>query len=202
MALSQKALQRKREKKKQVRQAKVIKPFTSTSKNVDYSSWPIYECWVPSELWEMGIGHIAVSRRNTLGEIAVGMYLVDVFCLGIKDCFVRLVDSADYKEILQKTAMHCGKLDPVDPSYASTLIHKAADYAGQFGFKPHSDFAKAKLMLKNIPIDETLEFVFGKDNTPFYIQGPNESTADVKRIMRTLDTTVGGENHHFLVEEF
>lgn len=42
-------------------------------------------------------------------------------------------------------------------------------------------------MLKNIPIDEIQQFVFGKDSKPFYIQGPNESQADVRRIMRTLE---------------
>ena len=176
--------------------------FTPISKPIAYSSWPIYECWIPSELWKIGIGHIVVSRRNNLGDIAVGMYLVDVFCLGIKDCFVWLVDSIDYKEILKKTTANVGELNLVDPSYASTLIHKAVDYAGQLGFKPHNDFPKAKLMLKNIPIDETLEFVFGKDNVPLYIQGPNESRADVKRIMRTLETNVGAGNHQFLIEEF
>lgn len=200
MALSQKALQRKREKKKQIRQAKIIKPLVSASKNVACSSWPIYECWIPAGLWDLGIGHVVVSRRNNLGDIAVGMYLVDVFCLGIKDCFVRLIDSIEYKEILKKTAMNCGKLEPIDPSYANTLIHKAVEYANHLGFKPHSDFSKAKLMLKNIPIDETIEFVFGKNNSPFYIQGPHESPADVKRIMRTLATKVGCDNHQFLVE--
>jgi hypothetical protein len=200
MAMSQKALQKKREKKKQSRQAKVSKVFVVQPKHIVYSRWALHECWVSNELWEAGIGHVIVSRKSSLGDIAVGMYLLDVHCLGIKDCFVRLVSPSGYKEMLEQVSTFTGKLQLVEPSYACTLIYKAADYAQQLGFKPHHDFTKAQLMLKDIPVDATQTFTFGKDNKPFYVQGPNESPSDVKRIMHTLQNNLGADKYHYLLE--
>ena len=200
MALSQKALQKKREKKKQSRQTKALKPIVTTPNHITFSRWSLYECWVPIELWETGIGHVVVSRKSSLGDIAVGMYLLDVFCLGVKDCFVRLTDVSGYKKLLQQVSTLTGELKCVEPSYASTLIYKAKEYAMQFGFKPHNDFLKAHWMLKDISIDERLTFTFGKDNKPFYVQGPSESPADVRRIIHALETSFEPKDYNYLLE--
>ncbi len=201
MAMSQKALQKKREKKKQSRQqAKSTKSLVIQPTHITYSRWALHECWIPVGLWESGIGHVIVSRKSSLGDIAVSMYLVDVYCLGIKDCFIRLLSPSGYKEMLNNVIASTGHLQSVEASYASTLVHKAKDYAMQIGFKPHPDFTKAQWMLKNIPIDDAQRFVFGKDHKPFYIQGPNESQADVRRIMRTLETHLEQDEYHYVVE--
>lgn len=197
MSLSKKALQQKRQNKKKKRQLKIAQPLSST---IIYRSWPIHECWMPAELWGNGIGQIIVSRKNGLGDVAVGIYLIDTFCLGVKDCFVRLGNLHDYQNILARVEETCGELKLIEPSYANTLIHKAIDFAQQFGLKPHQDFVKAKNLLKNIPIDVTQEFPFGKDGKPWYVQGPNESHTDVKRILRTLELNMDKENYNFLIE--
>lgn len=200
MALSQKALQKKREKKKQSRQTKALKPLVTTPSHITFSRWALHECWVPIELWESGIGHVVVSRKSSLGDIAVGMYLLDVFCLGVKDCFVRVMDESEYKKMLQQISTFTGELKLVESSYANTLICKTKEYAMQLGFKPHKDFLKAHWMLKDISIDETLTFTFGKDNKPFYVQGPHESPSDVRRVMHTLNTNFGQKNCDYLLE--
>ncbi|MBA2649326.1 MAG: hypothetical protein H0U75_06970 [Legionella sp.] len=199
MDLSQKALQKKREKKKQTRKTKALKPVLAGPSPITFSRWSLHECWVPTELWEIGIGHVVVTRKNSLGDIAVGMYLLDVFCLGVKDCFVRLTDASGYNKMLQQVRTLTGELRLVEPSYASTLVYKAKGYAMQLGFKPHNDFLKAHVMLKDISIDEMLRFNFGKDNRPYYVQGPNESPADVRRIMHTLENNLGQKDFNYLI---
>lgn len=197
MALSKKSLQRKREKKKIKRQIKISNAFSSTE--IAYHNWSIHECWVPIELWEKGIGQVVIARKNNHGDIAVGVYLIDIYCLGIKDCFVRLINTYDYQNFLEQVSDSCGEMERVEASYGSTLIIKAAEYAKQFGFKPHSDFSKAKNLLRGIPIDEGQEFIFGRNGKPCYMQGPYESPADVKRILKTLESNQGTDNYHFLV---
>jgi len=44
-----------------------------------------------------------------------------------------------------------------------------------------------------------LTFTFGKDNKPFYVQGPNESPGDVRRIMHTLETNFGQKGYNYLL---
>jgi|SRR3990167_2150091 len=197
MALSKKSLQRKREKKRKNRKIKIVNQASSMSTN--YNSWAIHECFVPIGLWEMGIGQVIVSRKNNQNKMVVGVYLIDVFCLGIKNCFVRPIDSDQYEFLLEQIIEACGEMKPVEPSYANTLICKAVEYANKIGFKPHRDFPKAKNLLKNILFDENLELIFGKDGKPCYMQGPNESPYDIKRIMHTLETNMGEGNYNFLI---
>ena len=200
MALSKKALQAKREKKKKKRVVKLSRPGTVA---IAYNNWPIYECWVPNSLFEMGMGQILIARQNDLGDFAVGIYLVDSYCLGIKDCVVHLVDLFDYREILEGIEEVGGEMERVDPTYANTLIHKAILYAQQFGFKPHEDFSKTKNFLKNIPIDESQEFNFGKDGKPLYIPGPYDSHAKVMKIMQALNLDLSNDmgTSDYLIED-
>jgi hypothetical protein len=127
-----------------------LKPIVTTPSHITFSRWSLHECWVPIELWEAGIGHVVVSRKSSLGDIAMGMYLLDVFCLGVKYCFVRLTDVSGYKKMLEQVSTFTGELRLVEPSYASTLVYKVKEYAMQFGLKPHNDFLKAHWMLKDI----------------------------------------------------
>ena len=197
MALSSKKLQQKRQKKKAKRQIKIKERTSST---LDYSTWSIHECWVSAGLWETGMGQAVLARKSIFGDIAVGVYLIDSFCLGIKNCFVRVLDSQDFHDMLNTVEASCGEMKRVEPTYINTLIHRAIDYAKQFNFHPHKDFNKAKQLLRNILIDETLEFQFGNDGKPCYVQGPNDSSSDTKRILNTLKSTVGEGHYNYIVE--
>lgn len=197
MALSRKALQKKREKKQKKRSDKSVKILASSS--ITYSHWPVYECWMPENLWGLGLGNIVISRKNHQGDIAVAVFMVDVYCLGVKDCFARVGGFEEYENFLQRIARVHDQLQRIEPSYAATLILQLVHYAQNIGFKPHADFIKISKMLNNIPLDEALTFSFGKEGKPFYMQGPHETPTDVKRIMRTL-TALGEGNYHFMCE--
>lgn len=186
MALSQKALQRKREKKK--KQRSITVKNASAPIKLDYSQWPIFECWISDSVWNVGLGPVIVSRKNNDGFIAVALYLADTLCLGVKDCFVRVGNELEYQFLLNGYRARAGNLEAVDPSDAATFIHQLVLFAKEIGFNPHVDFCTAKNMLKNIPLDETQSFIFGQEGEPLYIQGPYESLADVKKIINKLDS--------------
>jgi hypothetical protein len=68
---------------------------------------------------------IAANFAFSLAKgIAVGIYLIDTYCLGIKDCFVRLTNTYDYKNLLEQVGNSCGEMKLIDPTYANTLILK------------------------------------------------------------------------------
>ncbi len=184
MALSKKAIQRKREKRNKKRKANVSKFISSEA--VNYGNWPIYECWVPIYLWERGLSQVIISRKRNENDIAIGIFLVDIFCLGVKDCLVRKANMEDYEDMLADIEETDGELKRVEPVYANTLIRKAVAYAKQFSFNPHPDFAKYKKILKDIEIDESLEFRFGIDGKPKYIPGPYDTHENINRITRVL----------------
>ncbi len=54
------------------------------------SSAPAYECYVADEIFDrekgQGMGQVIVSRLSG-GMVAAGIFLIDAFCLGVKDAF-------------------------------------------------------------------------------------------------------------------
>ncbi len=199
MSLSKKQLQQKREKKKKKRQIKTRRPPLSTSA-YNHNHWPIYACYIPSHLWEIGVGQVIVARKNDRDNLAVGIYLIDVFCLGIRDCAVSVTNNIAYEEILQGFNTVYKGLKRVEPSYAYTLICQAEAFAKRLGFKPHPDFSKAKLFLNNIVLDEDLRFTFGKEGKPHYLQGPDDSPADAQNVLQTLEKNLGRDQDAFSFE--
>ena len=64
-------------------------------------SLEIYECYVSDNLKEVGEGYVIVSRIHTGGRVSMSAYLVDTYCLGVKDTFFRLrMEEEEYRMFL------------------------------------------------------------------------------------------------------
>lgn len=63
----------------------------------------------------------------------------------------------------------------------------------EVGFEPSPDFAPAAGHLG--PWAEDSAITFGRDGVPFYVQGPYD---DARAVLRTLTSTVGEGNFHFI----
>jgi hypothetical protein len=124
--------------------------------------------------------------------MTLGLFLIDTFCLGIKDAVVRMIGSEEfgtYVEAMEGTV----PLVPVDPSYARKLVREAAAWAQSIGFPPHRDFAVAEQLFGDTDANACdANFPFGQDGKPFYVPGPSESTALIRRRMAQLRTTGEG----------
>jgi hypothetical protein len=153
--------------------------------------WPVVEALVPDNLWEEGIGQLIVTRQTPDGMFAIGSFLVDVFCLGVKDCFWRIVSPQEYRTMLDDWEEY-GALERVSPEHFSKLVHCAADYAQSIGFAPHRDFRHARLLLEGIdPSQCDTDFQFGKDGVPFYFRGPYESPQQARAIAARVEAAGG-----------
>jgi len=53
---------------------------------------PIQHCWLSADLFELGIGTVILARGVTRHHLAVGIFLLDVFCLGIKDAMFKSLE--------------------------------------------------------------------------------------------------------------
>ena len=54
---------------------------------------PIYECWESEQLFSSdngGMGTIIVSRKTQSHDILMSAFLVDVFCLGVKNAYIKV----------------------------------------------------------------------------------------------------------------
>jgi len=52
-------------------------------------SLEIGTCYISEDMTECGEGHVIVTRRHTGGRISAAIYLVDTYCIGVKDSFFR-----------------------------------------------------------------------------------------------------------------
>ena len=154
------------------------------------ADWPIVAALVP-ERWESGIGQLVLVRRAPGGLLACGVYLVDLYCLGVKNAFWKLVTKPQLDDLVSRIESH-GALQEVSPEHFAKLVLDSAAYARSLGFSPHPDFRAAKMLLDGIDPTQCLtEFEFGKDGKPFYIRGPNETFARAKVIAAKIQAMGG-----------
>jgi hypothetical protein len=144
----------------------------------------------------MGLAVVIVARRQPNGLLVFGNFLVDHYCLGVKNCFVRadVTPSVFYDRL--PGLLPEGAPTAITPALAHELIYGSIEYAARYGFRPDPDFALAQLVLD--PPDQyphTGAVTFGKDGKPFYVSGPRDN---VNAIMNRLLRTAGPGNFEYL----
>jgi len=162
--------------------------------------WPIYECLINPSWKEKGLANILISRHQPDGNIVFGTYLVDLFCLGLKDTFCNVNFTLSRYEKELKTRIYQDE-KPIDCqiSLAHHIIYGAIKYASKLDFKPQKDFKMSKYILEGQnEIKESVSIEFGKDGKPFFISGPND---DVELIIKKLERNVGKGNFGFIKGE-
>lgn len=173
----------------------------------------VAECWISSG-WDAGLsvdGHddwprrgAAVERESGLVNVVVARehgskltvcsYLVDTWCLGVKDCIGP--ETMNRRKLADFISVCFGPYpDPplrAPLELARQVVLGAVDYARGLGLSPHPDYAACAGHLGER--DGTCDITFGREGTPTFIQGPYDDSA---RIMKTLRKSVGKDNFHF-----
>jgi len=161
---------------------------------------PILHCWVLSNLWSQGMGSVYLSRLLPHGSVAFATFLVDAYCLGVKDAMATITDRSTYeshylREIRAKFAWH-----DIEPAEARKIVEGAVEYARGLGFHPHADYQEAKLLFGDIDASAcTKTFEFGKDGNPLFFAGPHDTPARCRQILRTLEESCGVGGFHYIM---
>lgn len=165
------------------------------------SGWPLYEVLLSRDWDQEGaLSGVLIARRSpSSGKIAVGHFLVDLACLGVKSVQVKLFkDAAEYAAGLRAHAMRVQPLVPADFNLAVKIVRTGLDYAAGLGFKPDPVFAQAEPLLAGAKPEEELTPVptGGPEGKPFFINGPNDN---VDRVIAQLRRAVGDGNFNLLI---
>jgi hypothetical protein len=152
---------------------------------------PIQHCFLTEALFETGLGTLVLARGATSRHVTIGSFLIDVFCLGIKDVMFRSLESETFDMYVD--AMNAGSpVVSVDPSYARKLLRDLAAWSQSIGFSPHRDFAAVEGMFNDVNADASdTVFQFGRDGKVFYVPGPNDTTALIRQRVRHLQQRLG-----------
>lgn len=161
-------------------------------------SYPIDGCWVQEGWKESGLATVVVARRQPNGAIVFGSFLVDHYCLGVKDAFCNAdVPPGQFRNEYLPRLLHGYSPLSISVDLAHEIVYGAIDFAARFGFQPHPDFRLCQNILDPPEMHpRTGQVQFGKDGKPFYISGPDDNP---HAIFNQLMRTAGEGNFQYLI---
>lgn len=158
------------------------------------------EAFLSADMFDVGLGSVVVARFRGNGEVEVGVFLVDVHCLGVKSAFYTRVSLLEYESRMLDQILPTENRKSIDPPSARKLVEGAVAYAEDLGFAPHPDYKRACRVFGGIKAaDSTASFTYGSNGKPLYVQGPHESPQTCVRIIKQLRTRCGDGNFHYIV---
>jgi hypothetical protein len=161
---------------------------------------PVYECLINSNWDESKMAQIVVAREHSNGNITAGVFLVDMFCLGVKDSF-SIFNIPKFRYIEEKeTIFEHSEFINVDYSLVHNVVFAAVEFAEEFGFKPYKDFTSvSKYILEEDSDDvELIEIECGLHGKPAYFKGPFDDEVKVNRIISQLEKSAGPGNYTYV----
>ena len=157
-------------------------------------------CMVTEGIFDIGIGYVVLGRTISPAKVATGVFLVDVYCLGVKNAYYAERTHEQLREMIDRITGDDPIVD-IAPECARKIVDGAIAYGKEFGFTPHADYPPAGALFGVIDAGACpAEYEFGKDGKPFYVSGPNDTPAKIRKIIHTLTTKVGEGNFDFMVE--
>ncbi|OQY45637.1 MAG: hypothetical protein B6247_28720 [Candidatus Parabeggiatoa sp. nov. 2] len=171
----QKQLAKKKAKRKTVAVAKkTVDKHGGMFPQTTLEKAPIHKCIAPSRLFETGIGTVIMARKLPNGNIGAGFFMLDVWCLGVKNAFFTILTLPEYQQQLLEIRQR-ENLQTISFPCARKLIEDSAAYAEELGFSPE----------------------FGKEGKPFYMNGPYDTPEKSRKIINQLTKKCGPEGFHY-----
>ena len=195
----QKRLAKQKAKRSQKRQEiKRASTMSLAQQLARFESAPVIDCLVNSSFEKQGLANLLLGRKAPTGEFVFACFLVDPYCLGVKDAFAKIMTPGEYRERLE----HFREMGvrSIDAPSLKRLIEDSLAYAKSLGLAPHPDFARVRPILNGIDSSQALEtFEMGKDGKPYFVAGPSQSAMDCRRIISILQKNCGRDEFHFTV---
>lgn len=154
---------------------------------------PLYKCEINPDWEEAGMAQIIICRQHVNGHLTVGVYLVDIFCAGVKDTFYYFNEPASYiNEIFSKAPF---ERETISYELAHNIIYGAVAYAQDLGIDPDPAFKLTQQILEEDTDDIPLiEIPFGRDGKPVLVLAPNDPRNNY--YLRQLEKNLAPEEYH------
>lgn len=198
----QKKLERKKQKRSEKRRdhRRVQSGGLATQMQLA-SSTPIHECLISSSITEEGLGQVIFSRK-AVGQVAAAIFLIDVYCLGVKDAFGGMMSSGEFQQFKERFASSDQDLIAIDAPSARRFVEQAVDYARSIGFSPSADYRKLTPLFGDVSPDHGRNLCeFGRDGKPLYVAGPHDSPTRARQVVNTLMRTCGPAGFDYLIPD-
>jgi hypothetical protein len=159
----------------------------------------IYKCWINNDWGDRNISVVCVARIRPNGSLVVGVYMVDAYCLGVKNTFAYLSPGVEELEHEVNTKVFIGfdaGFSEADPNFVQNFVWGAVEFAEDCGLEPHRDFEVAQYVLDPADEIEYMEIEFGKGGRPLFRNGPYD---DTDKILAKLTAKLGEGNFDCII---
>lgn len=157
-----------------------------------------FKGWIGKDLGEYGMAWAILVRERTPGWSEVGAFLIDAWCLGVKDAYVDEMPAEEVQTLLDEQ-IPADVREEVDPACVRALVEDAVAYAQSLGFLPHRDFRKARKVFGSLKsTDCARTFTFGRDGKPCFMAGPDDDQARINRVLAILTARLGADGFDFV----
>lgn len=156
----------------------------------------IGKCYIARDITTYGEGHVVVSRLHKGGKVSAAFYLVDIYCVGVKDSFYKLrMDEYEFECLIEGMSME--NIQECSYEEAHNWVYGAIAFAEEAGIEPDESFNLAQYMLKEdsdeVPL---MEFEFGRDGKHFLVA---RSNLEASRYLPTMKKHLG-DNFKVVIE--
>lgn len=147
---------------------------------------------------ETGLAHLVIWRARGDALADLGVFLVDCWCLGVKDViYDEAVPVADCEEFVRAQLPEEFRT-PIAPACAKKLIDGAIAFAERLGFSPHRDYRKGRRVLSGLDAAMCPEpFVFGRQGRPCYVPGADDDDQRIDRVLAILSARLGEDGFDY-----
>lgn len=196
----QKKLERKNAKQRSRRREIATRSGDLTDRFRRVGDAPVRHCCVTKDIFDKGMGQLLLSRGHAGGPVAFVVFLLDTYCLGVKDVTLGVQTDALYVTQLYNKLLNNFEMLNLKPECGRNLVEGAVEYAQALGLPPHRDYQKASAIFGDLdPAACTQSFTYGRDGKPFFAAGPYDNPGRCERILRTLCDHVGPDGFHYML---
>ncbi len=160
----------------------------------------IGKCYMTADHdWGEGMGHVIVTREHTGGRVSLAAFLIDRWCIGVKNCFFKLrLDDYELDDVLER-AGQATDLEEVSYDEAHNMVWGAVAFAEEAGIKPCKEFALAQYFLEDDTDDIPLvEYDYGKDGKHFLVANNN---LELTKYLPLLKKNLNESEYSFMVQD-
>lgn len=160
---------------------------------------PVSACYRDKNWKEGGLVTILVVRRHPKETYTYGCYLVDMFCLGVKESFYEFsLSDIDLESLLRSYREKCD-LEQVSYEEVHNMIYGAVAFAEEAGISPDKSFALTRYLLEEDTDDIPLiDYEYGRDGMHFLMA---ENRLELSKYQPLLEKNLGTGHYKYVVEE-
>lgn len=139
---------------------------------------------------DTAIGSATVIRKVDAARVLMVRWLIDTALMGVKDVVTQSLpigSMSKAREVFGEPGP--GQMPPAPVADIKRLIELAIQYAAQYDFEPHWQYAKVASFLDDVDAStSTREFEFGVRGRATYIPGPFDSPEFISEMTTKLES--------------